>query len=80
MGGTEEGVAATKAANSQALADATSQIAVNGEARKDQIEQAYQQTDRGIQSQLNDLEQRKAAAIGQAAGGAVDAAIGLSSL
>ena len=39
MGGTEESVAATKAANNQALADATSQIAVNAEARKDQIEQ-----------------------------------------
>ena len=38
MGGTEESVASTKAANSQALADATSQIAVNAEARKDQIE------------------------------------------
>ena len=36
MGGTEESVAAAKAANNQALADATSQIAVNAEARKDQ--------------------------------------------
>lgn len=66
MGGTEESVAATKAANSQALADATSQIAVNGEARKDQIEQTNQQNDRDIQNQLNSLEQKKAEAIGQA--------------
>lgn len=48
MGGTEESVAATKAANNQALADATSQIAVNAEARKDQIEQTYQQKDAQI--------------------------------
>ncbi len=48
MGGTEESVAAAKAANNQALADATSQIAVNAEARKDQIEQTYQQKDAQI--------------------------------
>ena len=34
MGGTEESVAAAKAANNQALADATSQIAVNAEAQR----------------------------------------------
>ena len=79
MGGTEESVAATKAANSQALADATSQIAVNGEARKDQIEQTYQQNDRDIQTQLNTLEQKKAEAIGQAAQGVASAASNLGS-
>lgn len=42
MGGTDESTAAAKAANAQALADATSQIAVNAENRKDQIEQTYQ--------------------------------------
>lgn len=42
MGGTEESVAAAKAANNAALAEAASQIAVNGEARKDRIEQTYQ--------------------------------------
>lgn len=35
MGGTDESVAAAKAANAQALADATSQIAVNADNRKD---------------------------------------------
>ncbi|MCI6671842.1 MAG: hypothetical protein MSG77_04815 [Prevotella sp.] len=74
MGGTEESVAATKAANSQALADATSQIAVNAEARKDQIEQTYQQNDRNIQNQLNNLELQKANAISQAAQGAASSA------
>ena len=34
MGGTDESTAAAKAANNQALADATSQIAVNAEDRK----------------------------------------------
>lgn len=74
MGGSEESVAATKAANSQALADATSQIAVNGEARKDQIEQTYQQNDSNIQNQLNDLEQKKAEAISQAVQGVASSA------
>ncbi len=77
MGGTEESIASTKAANSQALADATSQIAVNADARKDQIEQTFQQNDRDIQSQLNALEERKAAAIGQAAQGVANSASSL---
>ena len=59
MGGTEESVAAAKAANNQALADATSQIAVNAEARKDQIEQTYQQRDAQIDDALNNLEMKK---------------------
>ena len=37
MGGTDESTAAAKAANAQALADATSQIAVNAENRKDRL-------------------------------------------
>ena len=48
MGGTEESVAATKAANAQALADATSTIAVNGEQRKDAIEGQYRQRDAAL--------------------------------
>lgn len=67
MGGTEESVAATKAANNAALADAASQIAVNGERRKDAIEQQYLQTDADIQNKLNNLEINKANAISQAA-------------
>lgn len=69
MGGTEESVAAAKAANSQALAEATSQIAVNADARKDQIESSYQQRKAGFDGQLNSIEQQKAAAIGQAVQG-----------
>ena len=73
MGGTEESVAAAKAANNQALADATSQIAVNAEARKDQIEQTYQQKDAQINDSLNNLEINKAQAISSAVQGVAQA-------
>ncbi len=66
MGGTEESVAATRAANNEALASATTNIAVNAEARKDAIESQYLQTDANIQQQLNDLEMKKAANVSQA--------------
>ena len=66
MGGTEESVAATKAANSQALADAAAQIAVAGERRKDAIEAQYQAKDDALQSELNDMERQKAGNVAQA--------------
>lgn len=78
MGGTEESVAATKAANAQALADATSQIAVNGEARKDMIEQTYQQRGAQINDALNNLETKKAQAISTAVQGVVQAGAGMA--
>ena len=74
MGGTEESVAATKAANAQAMADAASRIAVAGEARKDGIEQQYLQRDQQIQGQLNNMEVQRATAITQAAAGVAGAA------
>ncbi len=74
MGGTDESTAAAKAANNQALADATSQIAVNADARKDQIEQTYQQNDADYVNQLNQLEQGKAQAIAGAVQGVAGAA------
>ena len=74
MGGTDESVAAAKAANNQALADATSQIAANAEARKDNIEATYMANDNAFVEQLNQLEQGKAQAIGQAAQGVANAA------
>lgn len=76
MGGTEESVAAAKAANNQALADATSQIAANAEARKDQIEQTYQQKDAQINDALNNLETNKAQAISSAVQGMAQAGAG----
>lgn len=78
MGGTDESLAATKAANNQALADATSQIAVNGEARKDQIEQTYLQREDQINEALNNLEINKANAITKAAEGVVKAGTGIA--
>ena len=73
MGGTEESVAAAKAANNQALADATATIAVNADKRKDAIEQQYQARDAEIQEQLNDLEQKKAQNTAQAIQGVAEA-------
>lgn len=78
MGGTDESTAAAKAANAQALADATSQIAVNAENRKDQIEQAYQQRDSQINEALNNLEINKAQAISQAVQGVAKAGAGIA--
>lgn len=76
-GGTDESVAA-KAANAQALADATSQIAVNADNRKDQIEQTYQQRDAQLNAALNDLEVNKAKAISQAVKGVAEAGAGIA--
>lgn len=74
MGGTEESAAATKAANGKALSDATAQIAVNGEQRKDAIENQFQERDTSLNNQLNEIEQNKANAIGQAVQGVTGAA------
>jgi len=73
MGGTEESVAAAKAANNQALADATSQIAAAGERRKDAIEQQYLATKQNLNNQLNGMQQAKAAGVQQAALGMAQA-------
>lgn len=80
MGGTEESVAAVKAANNEALATATTNIAVNGEARKDAIESQYQQTDANIQQALNDLQQKKAANISQAIQGVAQAGANIAGI
>lgn len=69
MGGTEESVAAEKAANAQALAEATSQIAMAGDRRKDAIEQTFQERDQSLQDKLNDMEINKANAVSQAVQG-----------
>lgn len=66
MGGTDESVAAAKAANNDALADATAQIAANAEARKDNIEATYLQNDAALNEQFVDIQRRKADAIGEA--------------
>ena len=73
MGGTDESVAAAKAANNEALADATSQIAANAETRKDNIEATYLQNDNALVEQLNNIELGKAQAVSQAVQGVANA-------
>lgn len=80
MGGSEESVAAAKAANNQALADATSQIAVNGERRKDQIESQYMQTKADLNDKLNNLEQARAQSTAQAVQGVAQAGSNMASV
>ena len=80
MGGTEESTAAAKAANNQALAEATASIAINGERRKDAIESQYQAKDEVIQSQLNDLERQKAGNVAQAVHGVAQAGANIAGI
>ena len=80
MGGTDEAVAAARAANNEAMADATSRIAVAGEARKDAIEDQYLRTKADLNNQLNNAEYQKAAEIAKAVGGVSDAAQGVTKL
>ena len=61
MGGTEDSTTAVKEANNKALADTTSQIVAANEARKDAIEQQYQQNKRSIQGQQMQMESEKSA-------------------
>ncbi len=80
MGSSEESIAAAKPANNQALADATSQIAVNGERRKDQIESQYMQTKQELNDKLNNLEQAKAQNTAQAVQGVAQAGSAMASV
>ncbi len=66
MGGTDESVAAAKAANNRALANATSLIAANADARKDNIEATYRENDDMYVDKLNDYQHRKAEAVSTA--------------
>lgn len=78
MGGTEESVAAAKAAGNQVLADATAQVAANAEARKDQIEQNFQQRDAQLNDALNNVELNKAKAIAEAGQTAIQTGAGIA--
>lgn len=80
MGGTEESVAATKAANAQAMADAASAITVAGEKRKDAIENQYMATDNNLVDQLNAVEKGKAQAVSQAIQGVAQAGSGIAGI
>lgn len=76
-GASEESMAATKAANSQALAEAASQIAANGERRKDRIEGQYMDTKAALNDQLNNMEVNRAREMKEAVLGAADVASNL---
>jgi len=56
MGGTNESVAAERAANAQAYSDTASQIAAAGAARKDKIEEQYQERKNELNKTLRELE------------------------
>ena len=83
MGGTAESAAAEKAANAAMMADAASQIAAAGAARKDKIEGQYLDRKHELQAQLNDLEGEKRSAldlVGGAVGGAAEGIKGFGGL
>lgn len=68
MGGTQETVAAQKQAGANTMANATSQIAVAGANRKDNIESTYRTKDDNYNSQLVNMDTQRANAIQTAAG------------
>lgn len=80
MGGTDESVAAAKAANNQALVDATSKIAAAADQRKDAIENQYMSTKSNLRSQINDMALKKAQSTADAVKEVADAAGSLASL
>ena len=79
MGGTEESVAASKEANAKALSDATSQIAVAGAQRKDQIEGQYCERQNQLDEQLRQLEDDKVDGFGMVSNAFGGAANGFAS-
>lgn len=78
MGGTEESVAAAKAANNEAIADATSNIAVASEARKADIENTYLANKSELNDQLNQLRGQHGAMIRDSVSGIANAAGGVA--
>lgn len=67
MGGTDAALAAAREANAQASADATAQIALAGERRKDAVENQFLQRKDAVNQQLNNLQMAKAQNIAQTA-------------
>ena len=78
MGGTEESAAA-KEANAKALSDATSQIAVAGAQRKDQIEGQYRERQHQLDENLRELEAGKVDGFGMVSNAIGGAANGFAS-
>lgn len=77
MGGTEESMAIEKEAQNKALAEAMSNIAINGEARKDAIEAQYQARDAQLFDAQLGNEQQRANNITGAIGGMSSAGSGI---
>ena len=73
-GASTEAVAAQKAANNQALAEATSTIAAASDARKDNIEQQYQAKNNALEDKQMQISRQKQNAITQAVQGVAGAA------
>lgn len=78
MGGTEDSTTSVKEANNKTLADTTSQIVAANEARKDAIEQQYQQNKRSIQSQQMQMEAEKSADTANAVAGVAGTAANIA--
>ena len=78
MGGTEDSTTAVKEANNKTLADTTSQIVAANEARKDNIEQQYQQNKRSIQGQQMQMEAEKAGDTANAVAGVAGTAANIA--
>ena len=78
MGGTEDSTTAVKEANNKTLADTTSQIVAANEARKDNIEQQYQQNKRAIQGQQMQMDAEKSADTANAVAGVAGTAANIA--
>ena len=78
MGVTEDSTTAVKEANNKTLADTTSQIVAANEARKDAIEQQYQQNKRSIQGQQMQMEAEKSADTANVAAGVAGTAANIA--
>ena len=74
MGGTDESTAAAKAANNQALSNATGTISALAERHRDRVEDQYQQNKSVINKDLENIEQQKAQDITGAIKGVTDVA------
>lgn len=80
MGGTDESVAAAKAANNEALVDATSKIAAAADQRKDSIESQYLAKNADLNSQLNNMTLKKAETTAKTVEGVAAAASNMASI
>lgn len=76
-GATEESVAAEKAADNAAAANAMANIAIEGERRRDNIDAQYRNTSNQLDDAINKVEIGRAGEITKAIGGVAQAGAGL---